>query len=190
MDIVLSPLESFFEPIFKPFAAIIHVFIMLIKLIEWIVLFIIWFIQFIIWVFMDLLDPTKLFGEFFNSLMVIIIALFSAFLNIIKGLFAIVINSIANWMQGFWGWDQSSLTKADKNSKYFSGINRKKGTKYYLTNSNTVPFSVIFGTILCPPMGVFMDMGITGWLNIVVCCLLTLLFYLPGLFYALLIIYT
>jgi len=39
-------------------------------------------------------------------------------------------------------------------------------------------------------MGVFMDMGTSGWLNIIICALLTLCFYLPGLCYALLIIYS
>ena len=93
-------------------------------------------------------------------------------------------------MQGFWGWDQSSLTSNDMNSNYFKNINRTSGKKCYLTNSNTVPFSVILGTILCPPIGVFMDMGLTGWLNILICILLTLLFYIPGLVYALLIVYS
>jgi uncharacterized membrane protein YqaE (UPF0057 family) len=93
-------------------------------------------------------------------------------------------------MQGFWGWDMSGLNKNDKNSNYFKSYSRTKGQKTYLTNANTVPFSIILGTIICPPMGVFMDMGTSGWLNIIVCCLLTLLFYIPGLCYALLIIYS
>jgi uncharacterized membrane protein YqaE (UPF0057 family) len=33
-------------------------------------------------------------------------------------------------------------------------------------------------------------MGLTGWLNIIVCIFLTLLFYIPGLVYALLVIYS
>ena len=103
---------------------------------------------------------------------------------------SIGVNTIGGWMQGMWGWDMSGLTKADKNSPYFQSFDRTKGKKSYLTNTNTVPFSVILGTILCPPMGVFMDMGLSGWINIVVCGLLTLLFYLPGLCYALLIIYS
>jgi uncharacterized membrane protein YqaE (UPF0057 family) len=52
-----------------------------------------------------------------------------------------------------------------------------------------VPFSIILGTIICPPIGVFMDVGLTGWFNIFICMLLTLMFYVPGLVYALLIIY-
>ena len=106
------------------------------------------------------------------------------------GLLALSINTIGGWMQGFWGWDQSSLTANDMNSNYFKNINRTSGKKCYLTSSNTVPFSIILGTILCPPIGVFMDLGLTGWMNILICALLTLLFYIPGLIYALLIIYS
>ena len=109
--------------------------------------------------------------------------------NVFLGLMAFVINGVGGWMQGFWGWDQSSLTKKDINSNYFKGIDRKKGKKCYLTNNNTVPFSILLGTILCPPIGVFMNLGITGWFNILICGLLTLLYYIPGLFYALLVIY-
>ena len=64
-----------------------------------------------------------------------------------------------------------------------------KGQKCYRTPDGQVPFSVIVATILLPPMGVFMEFGITGWLNIVICGILTLLFYFPGLIYALILIY-
>ena len=190
IDIVLTPFELFLKPIFDPIKAIVNVFVMIIKLIVWLVLFIVWFLQFMIWLFTDLLNPANFLNDFFKSIMMIIIAIFSSIFNIIMALFSIGTNTIGNWMQGFWGWDQSGLTKEDKESIYFKKINRNKGKKAYLTNTNTVPFSVILGTILCPPVGVFMDMGLTGWVNILVCCLLTLLFYVPGLFYALLIIYS
>ena len=45
----------------------------------------------------------------------------------------------------------------------------------------------IVATILCPPLGVFMSYGLKGILKIVICALLTLLYYFPGLIYALLI---
>ena len=139
---------------------------------------------------MELLNPLNLVDDFLQSLIIIIIAIIRIPFDLLLSLFALAANTMGNFMQGFWGWDQSSLTKNDKESKYFKSFDRNKNTKYYLTNSNTVPFSVILGTILCPPMGVFMDLGITGWLNILICCLLTLAFYVPGLVYALLIIYS
>jgi uncharacterized membrane protein YqaE (UPF0057 family) len=160
------------------------------ELIEWLIKFIAWFINFILWVLTDLLNFSNLLNDFFQSLMILVLAICRLPFDLILSLFTLGINTLGGWMQGFWGWDMSSLTKNDKNSNYFKTFNRQKGQKTYLTNTNTVPFSVILGTILCPPMGVFMDMGTSGWLNILICCLLTLLFYLPGLCYALLIIYS
>ena len=189
MDIVLAPVNEIFKPIIEPILMIGDVFIMWIKYIIWLVKFVIWFIFFIIWLFTDLLNPLHFCEDFYNTIVVILYAIFSSIFNIILGLMATSVNTVGGWMQGIWGWDQSSLTQADRQSNYFTKFNKSTGKKCYLTNTNTVPFSVILGTILCPPIGVFMDMGLTGWLNIIICILLTLLFYIPGLVYALLIIY-
>jgi len=169
---------------------IANVFMVLINYIVWLAKFVYWFIQFILWLFFDLLNPLNFFTDFFNTLIVICYSVFNTVFTILMALMSFSVNIVGGWMQGFWGWDQSSLTQNDKNSNYFKQINRNKGKKCYLTNTNTIPFSVVLGTILCPPIGVFMDMGITGWLNILICILLTLLFYIPGLVYALLIIYS
>ncbi len=188
-DPITDAIGLLFKPIIDPIMMIGDVFMMLINFIIWLVKFVVWFVFFLIWLFTDLLNPVNFFTDFFNTIVVIVYAIFSSIFNIILGLMATSVNTVGGWMQGFWGWDQSSLTKADRESNYFSKMNRSKGKKCYLTNTNTVPFSIILGTILCPPIGVFMDMGLTGWLNIVICILLTLLFYIPGLVYALLIIY-
>lgn len=45
-----------------------------------------------------------------------------------------------------------------------------------------------FLTILFPPAGVFMAKGLSGWFQLAVCCLLTLMLYFPGLVYAIIII--
>jgi len=66
---------------------------------------------------------------------------------------------------------------------------KSKQEKIYITSEGTVPFSVIIATILCPPIGVFMEYGLTGWVNILICALLTLVFYFPGLIYALVMLY-
>jgi len=186
LDIVLFP----FNIIIKPIVAIANVFMFLLELVFYLIKFIIWFVRFIIWIFIDLLNPVNFFNDFFKSILVIVYSIFNTILNILMMCISMSINTVGGWVQGFWGWDMSGLTKNDKNSPYFKSFDRTKGKKSYLTNTNTVPFSVILGTILCPPLGVFMDMGLTGWINIIVCLLLTLLFYLPGLCYALLIIYS
>ena len=179
--------------IISSFMSIIKIgefFVQLGKFIEWLLKFILWFVRFMIWFFMDFLNPVNLIGDFYKSIMLITITICRAPFELIMASFKICINILGGWMQGFWGWDMSSLTKNDKNSNYFKSFNRTAGQKIYYTQQNTIPFSIILGTILCPPMGVFMDLGTSGWLNIVVCCLLTLLFYIPGLCYALLIIYS
>jgi len=187
---LIGQVFQLFGPIVKPVVGIGKVFIFLLQLIVWFGKFIYWFIMFVIWAFSDLLNPIKLVADFWNSIVLILVTLMNTFFEVFMGLVAFVVNQVGQWMQGFWAWDQSNLTKQDKESKYFKGIDTKKGKKCYLTNNNKVPFSVLLGTILCPPLGVFMDMGLTGWMNIFICALLTLLFYVPGLFYALLVIYS
>jgi len=63
------------------------------------------------------------------------------------------------------------------------------GRKCYAAEDGTVPFSVIVATILFPPLGVFMEYGLTSWLQLLICTLLTLVFYFPGLIYALIMLF-
>jgi len=175
------------------FMAIIKIGQMFFKIgdfIIWLLKFVFWFIKFVVWIVIDLLNPVTLLKDLYQTILIFVVSICRIPLDIIIELYKLGINTIGGWMQGFWGWDMTGLSKNDKNSKYFKSYNRIKGQKTYITNKNTVPFSIILGTIVCPPMGVFMDMGTSGWLNIIICCLLTLLFYLPGLCYALLIIYS
>ena len=48
-------------------------------------------------------------------------------------------------------------------------------------------FVNIVSMIICPPLGVFMSYGLSGWFKILICCFLTIFYYFPGLLYALLI---
>ena len=165
-------------------------FIMLGNFIVWLAKLTWWLLQFLFWVLFDLFNPINVLGDFFNTLITIVLAMCRLPVDIFMTLISFSVNLMGTWMQGFWGWDQSGLTQNDRKTKYFKNLNNNKNKKCYLTNTNTVPFSVVLGTILCPPIGVFMDMGLTGWLNIIVCIFLTLLFYIPGLVYALLVIYS
>jgi uncharacterized membrane protein YqaE (UPF0057 family) len=178
---------GFFD-IFKSIIQIGKVFIMFGDFIYWLLKFIVWFVFFLVWLikfmFVDLLFDLP------NSLLIIIVTIFRLPVDIFTAIAAFFMNAIGGLMSTIWGWDQSNLTKNDKNSNYFREMDRTKGKKCYLTNTNTVPFSILLGTIICPPIGVFMDLGVSGWFNILICILLTLMFYVPGLFYALIIIYS
>ena len=187
---ITKALNSVVEPIMGPLKSIADFFIMIYNFLKWAGLLLYWCWFFIKWLFTDLLNPKNFVEDFVNSIKILLMTLFSTIFNILMAGMALSVNTVGGWMQGIWGWDQSSLTQADKDSNYFKKINKNKSHKCYLTNTNTVPFSIILGTILCPPIGVFMDMGLSGWFYILICIILTLLFYFPGLIYALLIIFS
>lgn len=90
-----------------------------------------------------------------------------------------------NTIQALWGADNVP----DPGEPSDKLINSCSGQKCYKTAEGTIPFSVIIITILCPPIGVFMEYGVTGWLNVLLTALLTLVFYFPGLIYALILLY-
>ena len=173
---------------FESIIAIGKVFLFFGDLIVWFFKFIGWLFLFIVWLFKYIF--TELIGDFLFSIKMICISILRIPLDLFMTLATMGTNTIGDWILGFWGWDQSNLTPNDRSSKYFSEMNRAKGKKCYLTNNGTVPFSILLGTVLCPPIGVFMDLGATGWFNIFICTLLTLVFYIPGLVYALMIIYS
>jgi len=175
---------------FKSIIQIGELFVMLGDAVVWFFKFIAWVIKFATWFFIDFLNPVTLANDFLQSITILLITICKLPFELLQALFAVGVNTIGGWMQGFWGWDMTAISKNDRESAYFKKLDLKKGKKCYMTNSDTVPFSIILGTLLCPPIGVFMDLGTSGWLNIIICALLTLLFYLPGLCYALLIIYS
>lgn len=199
-DSILNGILWFFSkilsPIIKPIRAIINTILLIVKLLLYVGAFIMWMIRLHIWFFL----------VFLPSLPADIILM-------VKSLTYLIIDGLVGWVMTmarrvfnkFGDMTlKSVMTGADnvpdssddeKNSQFF---NNKKvgdkedcdvGTKCYKTSDGTIPFSVIIATILCPPVGVFMEYGITGWFNIVICALLTLIFYFPGLIYALILLY-
>jgi uncharacterized membrane protein YqaE (UPF0057 family) len=127
--------------------------------------------------------------DFVNSVILItssvLLAIPQVFINLVK----LVTNKFVKYIvSGFWGWDRVPADSADYKGSHYWRYN-KQSDKCYSTNGR-VPFSVILGTILMPPIGVFMTLGLTGWLHILLATLLTLCFYIPGLIYALIIVYS
>ena len=59
----------------------------------------------------------------------------------------------------------------------------KVGTKYCVNKI----YWRYFLTLLCPPAGVFMAYGFSGWVQLIICCILSLLYYIPGLVYAIIV---
>lgn len=189
---ILNGIVSFFgkilSPIIKPIKAIINVILLLVKILLYIGAFIIWMIRLHIWFFLVFLPSLP-----------------ADIMLMVKSLTYLIIDGIVGWIMTMarrvfnkfgdmtiksvvTGADNIPDNTDDENqSPFFKECGSE--TKCYKTEEGTIPFSVIIATILCPPVGVFMEYGITGWFNIVLCALLTLVFYFPGLVYALILLY-
>lgn len=85
-----------------------------------------------------------------------------------------------------WGADNVTNDEDDPSDPMDGPCDKRK---CYAADDGTVPFSVIVATILFPPVGVFMEYGLTSWLQLIICTLLTLMFYFPGLIYALIMLF-
>lgn len=111
-----------------------------------------------------------------------------------------IINTLGRQtVYGIWGADNardSDLAKEQANGKAgppsdsnLADVECDGRQKCYIRPDGSVPFGVVVVTVLCPPVGVFMEYGINGWLKILVCFMLTLMMYFPGLIYALVLLY-
>ncbi len=201
MDIINTILDGFMyifdniynyviKPIIGVFLLIKNISLSIAKFFIYLFNFAVWLGNVIKWIFTEILNIPLFFTDFLKAIMTIIYSMFATVINIAYVFFQNSVNTVGNLVAGsFWGWDQSNLSKSDKNSDYYKKQKQCKNKKCYLNQDNKVPFSVLLGTILCPPLGVFMEYGATGWFNVIICAVLTLFFYFPGLFYALLIIY-
>lgn len=156
-----------------------------------------WFAYLIAWFFTDFLNINLLFNDFIGGVVrltrIIIIGVTDIFFGIIRYL----VNTLFGPMFGsIWGWDQDNYNLEDtgSNDKNSNGlVEHKCGNdntrKCFRTKEGKLPFTVIIATIFMPPLGLFMEFGISYWVNIIICIMLTMLYYLPGLIYALLMIF-
>ena len=207
--VVWNGITAIFKPIIKPLIGIANAFLMLLKAIVYIIMLFTWFLKFLTWIFMEVLPsiPTDIFGLVRFLSYMLIDAVFGTFMYYFKKLF----NSAGSTVIGatLSGWDnnpdesQPSQNPARYSTDEFNEINSEaqnsqpgmadkidcSGRKCYRTEAGTVPWTVILATVLFPPSGVFMELGLSGWLQILVCLLLTFMFYFPGLIYALIILY-
>lgn len=174
------------------FMLLIDMVIAIFKLLLLIPKMLIWFVEFIIYTIKVLVFTIKLGIDAisvdgimglvkFVSQEILLAPLRVAFILIKK-----FVNSLGNnTIKAIWGADNVDFEE-DADPTNPTNMNNKK---CYSTPDGTVPFSVVIATILCPPVGVFMEYGVLGWFNILICALLTLMFYFPGLIYALILLY-
>jgi uncharacterized membrane protein YqaE (UPF0057 family) len=191
MKKIINPVIKFifkiFDPIVKPLAGIANAILMLLKAIVYMAMLLIWIIKFMIWFFTDFILSFP--ADLITLIKRIVYIIFDAVYGVIFGMFKKMVNKSSNLtLNAMMGWDNvPDDDDEDKKNNYFKDDMKRQ--KCYRTDDGLIPFSVIIATILCPPIGVFMEYGILGWFNILICTILTLLFYIPGLIYALILLY-
>lgn len=177
--------------IVKAIGSIGELFVFAYKGIIYIIELFLWAIEVLSWILKELADPGKLITEFGSTMTTLMFALVYAPMQLLYNLLKKSVNLLDRTVfNGFWGWDTRPASLNDEQkAAYFSNDNNCNGKKCYLKKDGKVPFNVIIGTIICPPLGVFMEYGLTGWINILICIALSLCLYFPGLIYALMCIY-
>ena len=185
---VIGFLFKIFDPIVKPLRMIADAFLMILRAIIYMALLVIWLIKFLVWFFTD----------FILSIPLDIITLSKRILYLVfDGLSSVIVLIVRKIGNKFGNMTLAAMSGADNvpdqslneenDADYFKKNSYQQ--KCYRTSDGQIPFSVIMATILCPPIGVFMEYGLFGWFNILICSLLTLAFYFPGLIYALILLY-
>jgi uncharacterized membrane protein YqaE (UPF0057 family) len=168
-----------------------ELFVLAYKGVAYLINLFIWGVKVLVWVFSELANPKLLIEEFGTTMTTLIFSLVYGPFQILYYLFQYAVNMFDRTVfNGFWGWDRRPYDKIDADeAAFFDEKNKCNGKKCYAKPDGKIPFNVIIGTIVCPPLGVFMEYGLTGWLNIIICILLSLCFYFPGLIYALICLY-
>jgi uncharacterized membrane protein YqaE (UPF0057 family) len=164
-DTIKNSLGKIFKPIIDPIVAIGSAFMLLLKILLWLIQFIIWLFRFIVWIFIVFIPA--LITDISGFVKLIIITIFDSTFGLAK-----------NLIKKIFGDGISKDKTNDKNYKCY-GVN----------DDGTIPTTILISTILCPPLGVFMMYGLSGWLKILISALLSLIYYLPGLIYSLVLFY-
>ena len=205
---ILGGIFAIFKPIVAPLAGIANAFLMLVKGILYIIMLFTWFLKFCAWFFTEVLPsiPTDIFGmvRFISAILI------DSVVGTIGYYFRKIFNAAGSTVVGaaISGWDNNpdespgkpipakrkdnSVSKfgdTETPSNESTSVEECTGRKCYMTEAGTVPWTVILATVLFPPAGVFMELGLHGWIQILVCLFLTFMFYFPGLIYALIVLY-
>lgn len=188
LDLISYFFEIILYPIVYPFRGILNAFLLMIKAVVYIVALAMYAIKVIIWFIVDFIPSIP--GDMVAFIQFFTTALFDFLFGTISHYLRLFGNKLGQMtIRGTMGWDNvpNENTENDGESDYFNNDCADK--KCYKSPDGIVPFSVVIATILCPPVGVFMEYGLLGWFNVFVCAILTLMFYFPGLIYALIILY-
>lgn len=141
----------------------------------WFVKFIIWMLRFLLYL-LEIFNPFNLIKDMVENSFNIPKQLIYAFENLVHNLSKSVTNTLLEPLfNNIFGWD----SKEEDDTK---DCNK--------TEKGEISVTLILSTILLPPLGVFMKFGLRSWEDILISGMLTMIFYFPGLVYALIKIFS
>ena len=178
---------GFIVDVIKLVFSLFKFFLLIPKILIWFGSLIIWLIKAIIFLLVNLGEVLAKDG-LLSFISYISQTLIMLPLRFIGSMFKSGANKVgAVTIGAIWGADNVVNDNEEEPSDVMDGP--CDGRKCYAAEDGTVPFSVIVATILFPPLGVFMEFGLSSWLQLLICTLLTLVFYFPGLIYALIMLF-
>ena len=178
-------IEDFFNSILGFFEKAVIVLDLIMKIPDVVVWF---FVDVLTWLITDFLNPFYILSDLAKGILVVLRVIILGALDLLSGMLRYLVNLVFEpIVSNFWGYtpkpeerNPNDITQAAKCA------DNKKCVKQ---PTSRVPFAVLISTIILPPMGLFMELGLKGWMNIILCSILTLVYYFPGLIYALIILY-
>lgn len=178
---------GFIVDLINALIAVVKFLIIIPKIIIWFASLIIWSIKTLIY-FISLTFKVLSRDGITGLIYFLTVEICLAPIRVVFIIFKNIVNYIGKHIFGIaFGVDNRPPDNPNEHSDHFEGKCAER--KCYAAPDGTIPFTVIISTILCPPIGVFMEYGFTGWFQIMICGLLTLMFYFPGLIYALILLY-
>lgn len=168
--------------VFKKAGTLLDILIKIPDIILW------FFVDFLGWLITDFLNPFYILQDFAKGVLVSVRIIILTVMDALSGVLRFIVNLIFEpIVSGFWGYTPNK-NEFDPNDKS-QAAKCAAGKRCFKQPQSKVAFPVIISTIVLPPMGLFMELGLKGWMNLLVCSILTLFYYFPGLIYALIILY-
>ena len=173
MDIIDKIFKPIFDPILSPIMGIIDAMVLLIKAI----IIVLTAIPQLLMAALQILNPINIVNDsitgIFMSIKIIIVNIFG-FLMPKNGKY----NKCKDTGEGVFGYRR----KRNEEGKLVKG--EKCGRDRVCKRNYILKYIV---TVLCPPLGLFLHMGASGWFHVIICTVLTVYaYYFPGLIYTLL----
>ncbi len=177
-SVITDPLSSITDGL----NAIKDFFLAIPRFFKWI------FVDLFRWVFLDFINPIYILADISRGIISVLRVIILAILDFLSGILRKLVNMLFEpIVSNFWGYSpsESEIDPKDKSET----VKCAKGKKCFQQPDTYIAFPVIISTVVLPPMGLFMELGLKGWMNIMLCAILTLFYYFPGLIYALIILY-